>query len=45
MLADDPYAVRFGDPLALDWRALDDGRALPVFTPAPVPDPAPEETR
>ncbi|HYH72820.1 MAG TPA: OB-fold domain-containing protein [Nocardioides sp.] len=42
VLAADPYAVRVGDPLTLDWRALDDGRALPVFTP--VPDPALEET-
>ena len=32
VLADDPHAVRIGDPVTLSWQPLDDGRALPVFT-------------
>lgn len=32
VVADDPYAVRIGDPVTVSWRPLDDGRSLPVFT-------------
>ncbi len=32
---DDPYDVRIDDPVTLSWRPLDDGRALPIFRPAP----------
>jgi uncharacterized OB-fold protein len=32
--ATDPDAVRIDDAVALDWRPLPDGRALPVFAPA-----------
>jgi hypothetical protein len=30
----DPESVRVGDPLALAWEPLSDGRNLPVFEPA-----------
>ena len=33
--SDDPHGVRIDDPVALAWRPLDDGRALPIFRPAP----------
>lgn len=33
VVADDPHAVAVGDRVSLSWRALPDGRALPVFVP------------
>lgn len=33
IVTDDPHAVRIGDPVTVAWQPLDDGRALPVFTP------------
>ena len=37
VVTDDPHAVAVGDRLSLTWRALDDGRALPIFTPEETP--------
>lgn len=33
VVTDDPHSVRIGDPVVVSWQQLDDGRALPVFTP------------
>ncbi|MBX6751303.1 MAG: OB-fold domain-containing protein, partial [Micromonosporaceae bacterium] len=35
----DPEAWRIGDRVTVDWIDLPDGRALPVFVPAPADRP------
>ncbi|PJJ56342.1 hypothetical protein CLV56_0548 [Mumia flava] len=40
---DDPESWRIGDPVALAWADLPDGRALPVAVPAPAREAGPRE--
>ena len=37
-----PESVFCDMPVAVDWRPLPDGRALPVFRPAPGTEPRPD---